>query len=324
MAAEDLALTWQLTPKNLFFSKGDKQDLRLGDFAQAFSLSEELSSDPTSSVVILGYPDDEGIRLNGGRPGAALAPDRIRYFLYKMTPSVLSEKSIHWLDMGNLKSELPLIERHRQAEKAVFSLCQKNLFFFSLGGGHDYGFPDAAGFVESELKQGQRPVVINFDAHLDVRPFQDQPHSGTPFYRLLEKYNSRFDFVEVGLQNHCNSRSHYEWAKNQGAHFLFLDQIKPTHLFSQIENLIPLKNRRLFVSLDMDCLRSSEAPGCSASYPTGLSATHLMECLVQIKKQTHLKGLGVYEVSPPLDVADHTSQLTALILHRMSYSESLA
>ena len=43
---------------NLFFSREDANDPRLGDLVK--KSGEE-------GVAILGYPDDEGIKLNGGR-----------------------------------------------------------------------------------------------------------------------------------------------------------------------------------------------------------------------------------------------------------------
>ncbi len=57
--------------------------------------------------------------------------------------------------------------------------------WISLGGGHDYGYGDGAGFIEGHLIAGQRrPLILNFDAHLDVRPIDRGFTSGTPFFRI--------------------------------------------------------------------------------------------------------------------------------------------
>src|SRR5690554_6252633 len=37
-------------------------------------------------VALLGFPSDEGVRRNGGRPGAAAGPAAIRQALYRLTP----------------------------------------------------------------------------------------------------------------------------------------------------------------------------------------------------------------------------------------------
>src|SRR5688572_23523424 len=36
--------------------------------------------------VLVGFPQDEGVRRNGGRPGAAQAPGEVRRWLYRLTP----------------------------------------------------------------------------------------------------------------------------------------------------------------------------------------------------------------------------------------------
>src|SRR5437762_11458331 len=37
-------------------------------------------------AVLVGFPQDEGVRRNQGRPGAAEAPREIRHHLYRLTP----------------------------------------------------------------------------------------------------------------------------------------------------------------------------------------------------------------------------------------------
>src|SRR5437660_674067 len=51
-----------------------------------------------ANVVLIGVPTDEGIIRNGGRPGAAQAPDEIRRCLGKLTPFSLSGSAIIFFD----------------------------------------------------------------------------------------------------------------------------------------------------------------------------------------------------------------------------------
>ncbi|HVK62702.1 MAG TPA: hypothetical protein VM432_14180, partial [Bdellovibrionales bacterium] len=103
------------TDPNLFFSRQDPDDPRLGDWVKAWKHSEPLSE---GAFVIAGYADDEGIRINGGRPGAAQAPKAVRKPLYKMTPSLFSSDRIEILDAGDFDptaGEIGL--RHESAAK---------------------------------------------------------------------------------------------------------------------------------------------------------------------------------------------------------------
>src|SRR5438445_3037098 len=91
--------------KHLLFTKNDKEDPRLGECVQLLAkgdLDAALNETPEFDFAILGYPDDEGIALNGGRVGAQAAPKEIRTFLYKMTPHLESKRLPKILDLGDL------------------------------------------------------------------------------------------------------------------------------------------------------------------------------------------------------------------------------
>ncbi len=87
-------------------------------------LSRSLQSVRESDIVILGFPDDEGIALNGGRPGAQNAPREIRTYLYKMTPHLESTSLPKILDLGDISDkEKDLPARHEKARETVRTLA---------------------------------------------------------------------------------------------------------------------------------------------------------------------------------------------------------
>ena len=315
---------WNEISQDLLFSKGDAADPRVGESVKILTGSQVP---PENSMALLGYPDDEGIQLNGGRPGAAQAPDKIRKFLYRMTPSLRGKEILKPLyDLGNLKKENSLLERHEEARRQLTQCLKKNIRAVTLGGGHDYGFPDAAAFCETTLSQGQRPAVINFDAHLDVRPDSKGLSSGTPFYRLLKEFFGKIDFFEVGIQDWCNARDHWRWAIEHGAQILSLDEILTSgKSFSEIFSTRILgrltKDHRLGLSVDIDGFSSSFAPGASQVFPVGLDATSFMEVWrILLNQNPAPNWLGIYEVSPPLDLDDRTSRLASILTHQFLYS----
>lgn len=304
---------------SLFFSRQDIEDPRLGEWAHSTPPSEPLLR---NSLQIFGWPDDEGILLNGGREGARQAPDRIRKYFYRLTPSLLFDgKPIYLWDRGNLHPQGPLVDRHETARKLIREALQQDSRVLTFGGGHDYGFADAAGFLDYQISKGHRPVVINFDAHLDVRPTNNGPHSGTSFRRLLEEFGDRFDFAEIGLQPHCNSSIHKTWAQKHGAHLWTTAEINDVESFNS--KLLSWITRRLgqplFVSLDIDVISSADAPGCSQSWALGLPPHRVHSMLETLMEHFPTQGLGIYEVSPPLDHDDRTSKLAALYAHQFLF-----
>lgn len=304
------------TSAELLFTRHDPEDPRLGEFVQT-------ESDRNLPITVWGYPDDEGIKVNGGRLGAGEAPDSIRKVLYRMTPARSWPRSNLFLDRGNWHpGKSSLEERQNVIRKAVNEVyTQNNSFLLTFGGGHDYGFPDAAGFLDAFAKGGAKPVVVNFDAHLDVRPLDRGISSGTPFRQLFETFANEFDFVEIGIQPQCNSPFHWEWALSQGAQILTLETIRNQNsvdgLGQALDEILDADIKRpLFISLDIDAFSSREAPGCSASWPTGLSVEEMLKTLTWLFSSFDVKGLGIYEVSPPLDVDGKTSKLAALMTYQ--------
>ncbi len=314
---------WQTTDSQLFFSKKDPKDIRLGDCVQSHSgtLQSLLSLNPKIDLALWGYPDDEGIKLNGGRIGAARAPEEIRRVFYKMTPHVQISKHPYLMDFGNVDLDQPLIDRHQQGSSLAEFMTENKIFWAALGGGHDYGYADGSGFLKACLKNPKklRPIVINFDAHLDVRPTDKGLNSGTPFFRLLTEFGSEssteFEFFEVGLQPHCNSQDHWAWAQKKGAHLIPLSEIEEHGFFSLKSKLQKFLNHPIFISLDIDALQSAEAPGCSQSWTTGLKTTDIMSFLTWVNQNFQWQGFSIYEVSPTLDFDNRTSKLSAQFLH---------
>src|SRR5688572_14910412 len=122
--------------KELFFVSQKKEDPRLGELVSP----QALSNSEAPTFLLPGYPDDEGIAINGGRLGAGHAPDVIRKYFYKMTPSAWVGSDPQIVDLGNWGASLPLAERHEKLKHEVANFLKNpHTTWLGLGGGHDYG-----------------------------------------------------------------------------------------------------------------------------------------------------------------------------------------
>jgi formiminoglutamase len=331
-------------PRELFFSRKDSLDIRLGDLVKLPPAPQSIDEFKTTFVealrifplsrhfTIAGYPDDEGVRLNGGRSGAELGPNCVRRSLYRMTPDMKNQdhnsEFVLW-DIGNLNvSEMDLAHRHDSALDYGQATLEMGSNLVSIGGGHDYAYADGAAYIEWCKSNGSRPLIINFDAHLDVRPVDDRGlNSGTAFYRLLDKYSATIDFAEIGIQGHCNSSIHYQWALSKGARILTMEDLsqqmyaKNNSIVSSVTGLLDgwiqtSTPRPAYISVDIDGFSSAIAPGASQSWATGFNAAEFFVLFNSLIKILDVRVLGIYEVSPPLDLLDQTSKLAAQIIHR--------
>lgn len=311
------------TAKELFFSKNDKLDPRLGDLAKPLSPDTRLQP---NDWVILSYPDDEGIANNGGRLGASLGPQEIKKSLYKMTPAdattgVLDLKI--W-DGGELaRNTLLLDERHKVARQTVAEFLQTGARVLALGGGHDYAYADGAAFLQANLNSKARPLVINFDAHLDVRSTEKGINSGTPFFRLLNEF-PHFEFIEIGIQRQCNSQNHLKWVHDKGGRVIFYEDMlysgKPfsSYILDVLSERL-LQRRPCYLSIDIDGFSNAYAPGASQSFATGFEPGDFIRLLRVLKSRLEVQVAGIYEVSPPLDFDNHTAKLAALLAHQLLF-----
>lgn len=292
-----------------------KSDLTLGS-------SLKTESENEAHIVLMGYPDDDGIKYNGGTVGAKEAPKTIRQHLYKMTPTE-KMKSKKIFDCGDLNfSDADDLEsRHHCASKKVTESLKSNKKVLSFGGGHDYGFADGLGFANS-LSDDEDIFVFNFDAHFDLRNLDNGITSGTPFYRLNEKFKKRLKLFELGIQQQCNSENLFSYAnENTNIKTLTYEEIFPNHTYNAdtFKNILHpglSKKKPCYVSVDIDGFSSQLAPGCSQSWPTGFDLSSFFNILDAINSNFDIRVMGIYEVSPPLDHNFKTSRLAALIAYR--------
>lgn len=307
-------------PSELYFSKNDPQDPRLGEIFKSSTGANTTDRTEAPLVTLLGYPDDDGIQRNGGRIGAARGPDEIRKWLFRMTSPQNLDATL--LDLGNLSNfkDLSLQERHDLCSEKLKAPLKAGGLGLTFGGGHDYGYPDGKAFLESIHQRDIKPLIINFDAHLDVRDLKFGITSGTPFFRLRQEFKN-FDMVQVGIQNQCNSKAHLEWCKANNIDVLSLDEFygKPDPLLEVFErtwthHVSP--KRPAYVSIDIDGFSSAYAPGCSQSWPTGMEPRDFFPLFDWILDQLDVRLLSIYEVSPPLDVQSVTAKLAAQIAYR--------
>lgn len=291
------------------------------------TIKKKIKSDQRSCFTLIGYPDDEGIQLNGGRLGAKHGPLEFRKIFYKMTPQNSQNKMY---DVGDIKIAGTIKDRHEQAIKTQENMLSKGYKTISIGGGHDYGYPDGISFLNFSKNnlttleystENNKPLIINIDAHLDVRPTEHGINSGTPFFRLVTERGDEFDLVQVGIQKHCNTKKYWDWCTQNGVRVISNNELleKKHWPFWLAEELISLStpDRLLFLSVDIDAFAISHAMGCSQSWSSGLEPHLFFQFLNLLLKKVQVQSLGLYELSPALDQNQATTKLTAEIAYTL-------
>jgi formiminoglutamase len=303
---------------NLFFSRNDSADVRMGDVV----LRKMEGFVPEVTIGLLGVPQDEGVRRNKGRTGARGAPTEIRRALYKLTPfspEQPAEKGIAALrifDFGDVREGRVLEETHERLEYAVEIMMEQGITPIVLGGGHDISYPNFCGFSKTAARVG----VVNIDAHLDFRNPVPERHSGTSFRQMLNDEQQKLhpaNLVEYGIQPFANVAEHFQEMTERGAHIFTFDQIRAkgfSHIFDSALRLVSEGVERVMVSFDMDAVRSADAPGVSAPSPVGLFAEDMLEAAFLTGQSSSVRLIDIAEVNPEYDVDHKTAKLAALVI----------
>lgn len=272
-----------------------------------------------ADIVIIGVPTDEGIRRNGGRSGASHAPDAIRSYLAKLTPfshpsAERTALDITILDAGNAHGET-LGEIHDNAEALVRQYLKVETVIVAIGGGHDITYPLAKGMFSTI---GNKPFsLINLDAHLDVRPKKDgKHHSGSSFRLLIEEgILDGKNFTEYGIQSFAYSKEHYDWVTDQGASVEFFDELYfDEEVISRFSDIVASSELPYYVTFDIDSIRSSDAPGCSAPSPIGFTAEQALAISFAAGQNNSTRVFDIVEVSPGYDNDGRTCRLAARMI----------
>jgi formiminoglutamase len=267
--------------------------------------------------VLVGFPTDEGVRRNQGRPGAAAAPFAIRRWLYRLTPCDCREgldlAGLRLLDLGNVRCIGDLEEAQCSLAEVIAGLLQAGAIPLVLGGGHETAYGHFLGYVAAG-----RPVgIINIDAHLDVRPCPEGwGTSGSSFRQALEHPTAPLPgehYVCLGAQKQHVSCEHWQYVAARGGTVRWVDGPAYPLLddFETVYNRMADVKRHVYVSLDADVVAAADVPGVSAPNPLGLPGRDLAACLRLAGRLPAVSSLDLVEINPHFDRDEQSARWAA-------------
>jgi formiminoglutamase len=268
--------------------------------------------------VLIGFPQDEGVRRNDGRVGAAAAPGEIRDRFYRLTPwdgaSGTDLTRLDLLDLGNVDTRGTLEESQEALGEVVGAALAAGAIPVVLGGGHETAFGHYLGYVNAKLPVG----IVNLDAHLDVRPTVDgRGHSGSPFRQALEHPVLPLPgerYACLGVQSSSISRAHVEFVREKGGVLHWQDEVQGSlaECFRRECERLVSGGCRVYVTVDADVVRSADVPGVSAPNSLGLAGAEVIRCVRQAGAAPAVCSLDVVEVNPAFDRDGQSARWAAL------------
>lgn len=251
--------------------------------------------------------------------GASTTPAAIRaafksFTTYSMEYGVdLQDLAVR--DLGDIQMHVTdIAECHRRIEQSLRALYkeQPNLIPIIVGGDHSTSCPSLKAFADRY--PGEKVGIIHFDAHHDVRNFEDGGvTNGTPFRGILESGVVHGpNIVQIGIRGFMNSKPYHDYVISKGVHVYTSRDVRRMGIDAVLDEAIELAGKDtdiLYVSFDVDVIDQAYAPGCPAIGTGGMHPWDAMDALHRLGALPKVQGLDFVCIDPTVDVRNVTSRL---------------
>lgn len=303
------------------YTNAREGELKLGQTISAPQKNEDtmdfLQANKAKFVVI-GIPEDIGIRANMGRPGArnmwqnflsifcniqhnAFMDGEELAMLGYIDCEDLEEKS-KYLDVHNPKDleKLRAIvsEIDERVAELIRTLVAQHKIPIVVGGGHNNAFGIIRGLSEAKM---QAVNVINLDPHSDLRPMEGR-HSGNSFsYAMNLDYLNKYAIL--GLHESYNSQAALDRIERHSSHIKYIsfESIfirEETTWNSAISELCSfVNNSSCGLEVDMDSIAFAPV---SAMTPSGLSPENARRFVFESARVLKPSYIHLCELAPDL------------------------
>jgi formiminoglutamase len=302
-------------------------ETKLGECVQTIhssAIKKELEKS-SARFVLLGLPEDIGVRANYGRGGtySAWQPAlnnvlniQSNDFLKGDALLVLGHvnfedlmKQAEALDLKTKQGIKTIRDLVSEADKRVVDsiklIAASGKIAIIIGGGHNNSFGSIKGTAQGLFESGKikqaRINVINSDAHADLRALEGR-HSGNGFsYAFKEGFLNRY--AVVGLHENYNSQNTLNGFKkySKQIQYSFFEDIFIREKLSFKEAVAKAaeftKDSYCGIELDMDTIQNIPS---SAKTSSGISAIQARQFVSWCAQNRKIAYLHIAEAAPVL------------------------
>lgn len=291
----------------------------------------EFIKECEAKYVILGIPEDIGVRANYGRPGAASAWESAIKSIANIQHNRFCKGS-HIIVLGNINvSELmrevenldfndiddrsklsQLVEKiDKEVSHVIFNIIKAGKTPIIIGGGHNNAYGNIKG---TALAKGKSINAINFDAHSDFRILEGR-HSGNGFSYAYEEGFLKKYFI-FGLHENYTSKSVLDIIKKleDRVRYNTYDSIgireEKDFTNEMILALEFIKTDSFGIEIDLDAIPNIAS---SAMTISGFSIEQLRQFVSYFGQHKNAAYLHICEGAPDLDNSPNNHLIGKLI-----------
>lgn len=222
-------------------------------------------------------------------------------------------------DIGLLGESFDFPTLRSAIEERMRGILEEDRVPFCLGGDHSITYPlvDVLVQLRKEVLGIERPLtILHFDAHGDIYPcFEGNPYShASPFSRILEN-DLCHNLIQIGVRTITPDQKEqmvkYSTVWIDAKDFPYsgknLEPILASHLQHDVHDI--------YLTVDMDVLDPSVAPGVSHREFGGLSAGQLIDSILCIPGK--IVGADLVEYNPTVDIDGITATCAGKLFQEM-------
>jgi agmatinase len=268
-------------------------------------------------IAVVGVPFDSGVSY---RPGARFGPSAIRQasrLLRTYDPSLDTEpfNTQQVVDAGDITcNPFDIAIAIAQIEAATADLLKRCRHVIAIGGDHTIALP----LLRANKANLGSLALLHFDAHLDTWDsyFGARFTHGTPFRRAFEEGLLSPDrSIHVGTRGPIYARDDLVDDARFGFKVITsddLDHLGIAEILKRIHERVG--DTPLYVSIDVDVMDPSHAPGTGTPEAGGITSRELLQMLRGLSG-LDIVGADVVEVAPAYDHAEITSLAAAHLVY---------
>jgi agmatinase len=248
-----------------------------------------------ADIAVIGVPFESTVTC---RPGTRYGPSSIRevtwnFWTYNLYLGIDPFETLKIVDYGDLKVVHGNFKATaRLIEKAVREILSSGAVPFVLGGEHTISYP-----VIKTI--GGEIGVVQFDAHMDL---MDTSEGGeklcheSVMRRVCEAAGS-MNVVQIGIRT--ASAEEHSYARKEGIKYYTPLDVSRKGINRIMSDVLRSMDRMegIYVTIDIDALDPSYAPGTGCHEPNGLSIREMITAIHSLDG-AKLVGLDIVEVSP--------------------------
>ena len=170
---------------------------------------------------------------------------------------------------------------------------------FGIGGEHLVTLPE----IKAVSKFYKDLAVVHFDAHTDLREeYLGEEMSHSAVIRHISKIIGPENLKQIGIRS--GMKEEWEFMK------------KHNTLISEYSQLDVLKNKKVFITVDLDCLDPSVMPGTGTPESGGMQFNELMGWFEYLKN-FDIVGADVVELAPDYDTSGVSTAVATKVIREL-------